>query len=271
MSDTNLPQYSSRYPMGVADRCLETDSENNGFVYEQPPPTPLALSSSPTTIPPKYRQIQPRLSGCGVNPKKPDDTLLVKPPRRRGGKRRQKSQRRPQGRNSEPKPVQLEADANMVDFARPRSESSVPVSQYTDSRQFSSSQEPSVAPYPFSPSNNIASPEVRLPFFPNGAYDALFADRPAYRHNVHCSLDPSDTQVSWPNHFYELSQDRDPMRAASVRFAEHLERIQVLQSLSIVQDYMAKHPSVFESQAAKAVQRWMLDIEDVKLPASLSE
>lgn len=122
MSDTNLLQYSSRYPMGVADRCLETDSENNGIVYKQPPPTPLALSPSPTTIPPKYRQIQPRLSGCGVNPKKPDDTLLVKPPRRRGGKRRQNSQRRPQGRNSEPKPVQHEADANMVDFARPRSE-----------------------------------------------------------------------------------------------------------------------------------------------------
>ena len=61
------------------------------------------------------------------------------------------------------------------------------------------------------------------------------------------------------------------MRAASVRFAENLERMQVLQSLSIVQDYMAKHPSVFESQAPEMVQRWMLDIEGVKLLGSLSE
>lgn len=122
MSHTKLPQHSSRYPMGVVDRCVETGSENNDFVYEQPPPTPLALSSSPTTIPPKYREIQPRLSGCGINPKTPDDTLLLKPPRCRGGKTRQNRQRRPQGRNREPKPVQLEADANVVSFARTRSE-----------------------------------------------------------------------------------------------------------------------------------------------------
>lgn len=119
MSHTKLPQYSSRYPMGVG-------SENNDFVYEQPPPTPLAFSSSPTTIPPKYREIQPCLSGCGINSKTPDDTLLVKPPRRRGGKTRQNRQRRPQGRNSEPKSAQLEADANIVSFARPRSDFELP-------------------------------------------------------------------------------------------------------------------------------------------------
>ncbi|KAJ5206906.1 hypothetical protein N7491_002462 [Penicillium cf. griseofulvum] len=257
--------------MGVVDRCVETGSENNYFVYEQPPPTPLALSSSPTTIPPKYREIQPRLSGCGINPKTPDDTLLLKPPRCRGGKTRQNRQRRPQGRNREPKPVQLEADANMVSFARTRSESSVPVSQYTDSSQFSSSQEPSVVPYPFSPSNNIAGPEVRLPFSPNGASDALFADRPAYHHDVPCSLDSSDIQVSWPNSFFELSQDRDSMRAVSLQFSEHLEKAQVLQSLSILQDYMAKYPSVFERQAPEMVQGWMLDIEGFTPPGSLSE
>jgi hypothetical protein len=33
------------------------------------------------------------------------------------------------------------------------------------------------------------------------------------------------------------------MRAASLQFSEHLEKTQVLQSLSILQDYMAKYPS----------------------------
>ncbi|CAG8878877.1 unnamed protein product [Penicillium nalgiovense] len=100
---------------------------------------------------------------------------------------------------------------------------------------------------------------------------ALVADRPAYHHDVPCSLDLSDIQVSWPNSFFELSQDRDSMRAASLQFSEHLERTQVLQSLSILQDYMAKYPSVFERQAPEMVQRWMLDIEGVKPPESLSE
>lgn len=110
-----------------------------------------------------------------------------------------------------------------------------------------------------------------MPLFSNAASAALVADRPAYHHDVPCSLDLSDIQVSWPNSFFELSQDRDSMRAASLQFSEHLERTQVLQSLSILQDYMAKYPSVFERQAPEMVQRWMLDIEGVKPPESLSE
>lgn len=51
------------------------------------------------------------------------------------------------------------------------------------------------------------------------------------------------------------------MRAASIQLAEHLERTQVMQSLSIVQDYMARHPSMFEDQALDMVQRWSLKIE----------
>ena len=61
------------------------------------------------------------------------------------------------------------------------------------------------------------------------------------------------------------------MRAAFVQLAENLEKTQVLQSLSIVQDYMAKHPSIFESQDPEMVERWMLNIESVISAGSLSE
>lgn len=61
------------------------------------------------------------------------------------------------------------------------------------------------------------------------------------------------------------------MRAASIQLAEHLERTQVMQSLSIVQDYMAKHPSIFEDQASEMVRRWILDIRSLKLSETMSK
>ncbi|CDM33281.1 unnamed protein product [Penicillium roqueforti FM164] len=85
-----------------------------------------------------------------------------------------------------------------------------------DSGLFSRSQQSSVTPFSFLPPNDPAILETRLPFFPNGASEALVADRSAYHHNVHCSLDSSDTRVSWPSRFFELSQSRNAMRAASV-------------------------------------------------------
>lgn len=37
-----------------------------------------------------------------------------------------------------------------------------------------------------------------------------------------------------------------------------------------MQDYMVKHPSIFERQALETVQRWAVDIESVNVPESLS-
>lgn len=112
--------------------------------------------------------------------------------------------------------------------------------------------------------------EVRSPLFLNGASEAPVTDRPAYHHYGHSSLDPSDRQFSCPNASFELDQNQDAMRAASIQLAEHLERTQVMQSLSIVQDYMAGHPSIFEDQAPDMIQRWILDIGSVKLSESMS-
>lgn len=103
-----------------------------------------------------------------------------------------------------------------------------------------------------------------------GASEAPVTDRPAYHHYAHCSLDPSDRQFSCPNASFEQDQNQDAMRAASIQLAEHLERTQVMQSLSIVQDYMARHPSIFEDQAPYMIQRWILDIGSVKLSESMS-
>ena len=57
------------------------------------------------------------------------------------------------------------------------------------------------------------------------------------------------------------------MEEACIRLAAHLEKIQVLQSLSIVQDYMAKYPYIFEEQAPETVQRWLVGINDMSLPS----
>jgi len=148
----------------------------------------------------------------------------------------------------------------------------VSFSQYTDSDLCSSNQEPSFAPSRFLPSKDLASAaEIRSPRFLNGAPKALVNDQPTHHHYVHCSLNSSDTRSSWPNTSFELSQSQYSMRAAFVQLAENLEKTQVLQSLSIVQDYMAKHPSIFESQDPEMVERWMLNIESVISAGSLSE
>jgi hypothetical protein len=61
------------------------------------------------------------------------------------------------------------------------------------------------------------------------------------------------------------------MEASYTGLAAHLEKSQVLQSLSIVKDYMAKHPLIFEEQAPETVQRWLVGIETMDVPRSVSE
>jgi hypothetical protein len=105
----------------------------------------------------------------------------------------------------------------------------------------------------------------------NDASEALVTDRPVYPHDVRRSLISLDIHVPLPSEFLELSQNQDSKEADFVGLAAHLEKTQVLQSLAIVQDYMAKHPSIFEVQAPGMLQRWTADIEALSTPGSLSE
>ncbi|KAJ5142493.1 uncharacterized protein N7515_001280 [Penicillium bovifimosum] len=69
MSYTSPPQY----PLGSRIGCFETGSENNGF--DEPPPAPLAPSSTVPPPPLQYRTIKPRLSGHGTVPTTPQENL----------------------------------------------------------------------------------------------------------------------------------------------------------------------------------------------------
>ncbi|CAG8260969.1 unnamed protein product [Penicillium olsonii] len=243
------PQYPSGYLPIVEYRFLQTDVQNYDLFYEQPPSAPFLAEPPeppPSSIssPPKYRTIQPRPSATSPDAKNPGDTLQIKP-----GKR----QWRPQDTSGE------------------STSNDVPFSQCTNSGLCSSNQEQSFAPYRPFPSNDLGSVvEVRSPLFLNGASEAPATDGPACHHYAHCSLDPSDRQFSCPNASFEIDQNQDAMRAASIQLSEHLERTQVMQSLSIVQDYMARHPSIFEDQAPDMIQRWLVEIESVELSECMS-
>jgi hypothetical protein len=289
------PQFHSRYLPVVDNRLPQIDSQNYNFLYEQPPSAPFLaeppeLSPSSIASPPKYRPIQSRPSATGLDGEKPGDTLQVKP---------WKHQRQPQDTSGESTSAQLEAGVKTVSLANPEnkryelpdrltlpriprltqgplnfSSDGVPFSQCTGSDLYSRNQGLSFAPYRFLPSNDLASAaEIRSPLFLNGASTSNdpVTDRPAHHHYAQCSLGSSDTQFSYPNASFELSQNQDFIREASIQFAEHLEMAQVLQSLSIVQDYMAKYPSIFEDQASEMVQRWILDIQSLKLSEAMSK
>ncbi|OGE47037.1 hypothetical protein PENARI_c073G06512 [Penicillium arizonense] len=287
----SYPQYISIYPSVVDNRYLETSSHD--FVYEQPPPAPFlaappAVSRFPPPLPPKYRAIRPQPKKDGPETNDFDDTLQLKPRKRR------KSRRLPQERSDESKVTQSELDVNIASSARAGSErfglpnfcyfnkpqadpkavqcSSAPFSQYTDSDICSSCHEPTFASCPPSSSKDFASPKWNglLPLL-NDACEALVTDRPVYPHDVRRSLISPDIHVPLPSGFLELSQNQDSKEADFVGLAAHLEKTQVLQSLAIVQDYMAKHPSIFEVQAPGMIQRWTADIEALSTPGSLSE
>ncbi|KAJ6093710.1 hypothetical protein N7499_003041 [Penicillium canescens] len=290
-SSYTSPQYIPIYPPVVDTRFLETSFHD--FDYEQPPPAPFlaaprAVSPSPPPSSPKYRAIRPRPKKDRPETNDFDDTLRLKPRKRR------KSRRLPQERSDESKVAQPELDVNIASSARAGSErfglrnfcylnkpqadpkavqcSSAPFSQYTDSDICSSGHEPTFASCPPSSSKDFASPKWNgLQPLLSDASEALVTDRPVYPHDVRRPLISPDIHAPLPSGFLELSQNQDSKEADFAGLAAHLEKIQVLQSLAIVQDYMAKHPSIFEVQAPQMIQRWTADIEALSTPGSLSK
>lgn len=144
--------------------------------------------------------------------------------------------------------------------------SSTTFSQDTDSHLCSSTQEHFFAPHPISPSNSLTTPVL-----PNDTSESLIPGRSTYYHDVQLSLFLLKNPFPCTSASTEQYHRQNSVEAAFIGFTAHLEKAQVLQSLSIVQDYLTKHPSIFETQAAETVQRWMVDIQSEELTVPLPE
>lgn len=122
------------------------------------------------------------------------------------------------------------------------------------------------APRRISPSNGLTTP-----LLPNDTSESLIPGRSTYYHDMQLSIFSPENPFPYTSASIELHHRQNSTEAAFIGFAAHLEKAQVLQSLSIVQDYMAKHPWIFERQASETVQRWMVDIQSEDLSVSLPE
>ncbi|OQD76256.1 hypothetical protein PENANT_c132G02051 [Penicillium antarcticum] len=255
------PRYASAYAPVV---------ESHDFVYEQPLPAsflaaPLALSpSAPTSGPaPTYRSIRPRPKNDGLDTDNLNEPLKYKPGKRRRKMNRKSRQLSQEGRDK-PNVPRPESKATQC--------SSVPFSQYADSDVCSSNREPTFTPCPPSSSNDLASPKWNqwLPL-PINVSEAHVTDWSIYPHDVRHSLISPDIHFPLPTGPLQLSQDHDSQDIDFVGIAAYLETKQVLQSLTILQDYMAKRPSMFEEKDPKTIQRWMAYIKDLSTPEPLFE
>jgi hypothetical protein len=153
-----------------------------------------------------------------------------------------------------------ESDSRITTF------SSAPFNRYTESDLRSSSQEPTFAPGSVPPTNDSVIPERnQSSTIPSDLSEALAYGRPADHHGVHGSHILPDKQARWPDSYFERGQSQEDTQIICDELAARLEKTQVLQSLSILQDYMAKHPSCFEKQAPETVQRWLVGINNMDL------
>lgn len=159
-----------------------------------------------------------------------------------------------------------ESDSRITTF------SSAPSNRYTESDLRSSSQEPTFAPGSVPPTNDtVISERKQSSTKPSDLPEALAYGRPADHHGVHGSHTLPDKQARWPTSYFERGQCQEDTQILCDELAARLEKNQVLQSLSILQDYMAKHPSSFEKQAPETVQRWLVGVNNMDLPGPSSE
>ncbi|KAJ6091038.1 hypothetical protein N7499_003752 [Penicillium canescens] len=289
------PQCLSSYHSAVGNRSFEAGFQSRDFIYGLPVPSPCwatpALSPSPPPLRPKYCVIQPRPKNDGSKAGKVDKVVRTKSSKRQKGEMRRSSQR--SKRSSELKPTQLKADTSLVSPTKPGREvwilihlilshftsdprstkfSTEPCNQYTDSDLCSSNQVPTFTPGPIPPANGSASAaRIESSVLTGDASGALVGGRPTDHQGLHQHITQPNNQQRWPGLSFRISQSDSHMEASYTGLAAHLEKSQVLQSLSIVKDYMAKHPWVFEEQAPETVQRWLVGIETMDVPRSLSE
>ncbi|OQD78762.1 hypothetical protein PENANT_c083G09793 [Penicillium antarcticum] len=270
------PQCLSSYHSAVGNRSFGAGFQSRDFIYglHVPVPSPCwatpALSPSPPPLRPKYCVIQPRPKNDGSKARKVDKVVRTKSSKRQKGEMRRSSQR--PKRSSELKPTQLKADTSLVSPTKPGRESTEPCNQYTESDLCSSNQVPTFTPGPIPPANGSASvARIESSVLTGDASGALVRGRPTDHQGLHQHITQPNNQQRWPSLSFRISQSHSHMEASYTGLAAHLEKSQVLQSLSIVKDYMAKHPLVFEEQAPETVQRWLVGIETMDVPRSLSE